>query len=87
MANSNKRKISISVPQKSVPLAIVLTIIFGPLGLLYVSILGAIVMFVVTLIISFFIFGLGFLFTWPVCVIWAYLSVKKYNSQIIQEEI
>lgn len=87
MENSNKRKITISVPQKSVPLAIILTIIFGPLGLLYSSILGAIVMLVVTLIISIFIFGSGFLFTWPVCVIWAYFSVKKHNSQIIQEEI
>ena len=80
-------KIEISVPQKDIALAIILTILFGPLGLLYVDVKIAFLMFIVTFIISLFTYGFGFLFTWPICVILAYYSVKKYNAQKIEEQI
>ena len=83
----NKQRISISVSPKSLPLAFVLTIVFGPLGLLYCTIPGAVLMFLVTFIVGLLTLGFGFLYTWPICIFWAYVSVKKYNSKIIEEEI
>ncbi|MEP7171441.1 MAG: hypothetical protein ABI855_18875 [Bacteroidota bacterium] len=64
---------------KSVAMAIILTFIFGPLGLLYSSIKGGIIMFFVTFIIGFFTLGFGLLLTWPLCIIWA--AVAARNSQ------
>lgn len=64
---------------KSVAIAIILTFLFGPLGLLYSSIKGGIIMLFLTFIIGFFTLGFGLLLTWPICVIWAAVSAR--NSQ------
>jgi len=82
--SENKQQIEITVPQKSIALAIVLTLLFGPLGLLYSTVLGAVIMTIITLLL--FFVG-GFLITWPICVIWAYIAVKKHNKKTIIENI
>jgi hypothetical protein len=83
----SEQKISITVPSKSLPLAIVLTLIFGPLGLFYVTIPGAIIMLFVTFAFGIVFLGSGFLYSWPLCMIWAYLAVDSHNSRKIEEEI
>jgi hypothetical protein len=88
---------------KSVGLALVLTILFGPIGLFYASISAALTMiFAPVLVLVLFLIGilqentvlmslsagflLFFLLTyWLVCIIWAVISVKKYNKRIEYE--
>ncbi len=70
-----------SAPQKSMGVAILLAIAFGPIGLLYASVTGGIVMFVVSLIVLPLTLMLGIFITWPACVIWAAIAVNKHREQ------
>lgn len=68
-------------PQKSMGTALLLAFFFGPLGLLYASVAGGIIMLVVTIILMIFTLGLSLFITWPVCVIWAAIAVNKYREE------
>jgi hypothetical protein len=70
------------VSTKNVGLAILLAVLFGPLGMLYATIPGAIIMIIVTAIVGVITLGLGTLITWPVCVIWAAVAANSYNKKI-----
>jgi hypothetical protein len=50
---------------------------FGPLGLLYVSVVGGIVMFFVTAILFFLIPVVGAFLAWIICIIWAIVAVQN----------
>jgi len=71
------------VSTKNVGLAILLTVLFGPLGMLYATIPGAIIMIIVTFVVGVVTVGLGYLITWPVCIIWAAVAANSYNKQIM----
>lgn len=72
----------ILVPPKSVGLAIILSFLFGPLGMLYVTVNGAVVMFLVNLVIGLMTFGFGLFLTWPICVVWAVVAANSHNAQL-----
>ncbi|SFJ49186.1 hypothetical protein [Thermoflavimicrobium dichotomicum] len=73
------------VNQKSVGLALILTIIFGGLGLLYATVLGGIIMICVELFVLLFTFFLA-PFLVPivhiVCCIWAVIAVQRHNKKL-----
>ncbi|WP_294160218.1 hypothetical protein [uncultured Selenomonas sp.] len=62
--------------------AILLTVLFGPLGLLYSTVKGGIIMIVVAFVVGFLTLGFGALITWPVAIVWSYIATKKYNEQL-----
>lgn len=68
--------------KKSMGIALLLSLLFGPLGLLYSSIMGGVVMLVLSLIIVPLTLGIGALITWPICVIWSIIAVRKHNAEI-----
>jgi hypothetical protein len=70
----------VPVPQKSVGLAILLTILFGPLGMLYSTVPGALVMLVVSVLLAFATAGISLFLTWPICVIWGAIAAQSYNT-------
>ena len=83
MANANEqvqRVIVVSAP-KSVGIAIILTVLFGPLGMFYSTIVGAIIMTIISLIVVLMTAGLGWFLTLPVCVIWGALAAKAHNEK------
>lgn len=65
---------------KSVGLAILLAFLFGPLGMLYATVPGAIVMFVLGLLILVPTAGVGLLFTWLVGIVWAGAAASSHNK-------
>lgn len=67
---------------KSVGIAIILTFLFGPLGMLYSTVGGAIIMFLVTVPIGVCSGGLGLLLTHPICILWGALAASSYNSRL-----
>lgn len=67
---------------KSMGISILLTVLFGPLGMLYSTIAGAIIMMIISALVAFFTFGFGLFFTWPVCIIWAALATRSYNNKL-----
>lgn len=78
-----QHKIVIIEKQKSVGLAFLFAFLFGPLGLLYASIIGGIIMCVLAIIISIFTLGLGLILVWPISIIWAIIAVSSENKRVL----
>jgi hypothetical protein len=68
--------------RKSVVGAVLLAFFFGPLGMLYATVPGAIVMFFVNIIVAIPTLGLGLFVTFPIGVIWAGLAADSQNKRI-----
>ena len=67
--------------QKSVGTAFLLAFLFGPLGLLYASVTGGIVMFILGILIALITFGFGIIFVWIGCIIWAVVAAGNANKK------
>ncbi len=67
--------------KKSVGMAFLLALLFGPLGLLYASVQGAIVMFFVGLFVGIITLGFGLPLAWIGSVIWAVMAAEKTNKK------
>ena len=52
--------------QKSVAGAVLLALFFGPLGMIYATVVGALVMFVISILVAIATLGLGLLITTPI---------------------
>ena len=66
-----------SEEKKNVWLAAVLAFLFGPIGMFYSTIVGAIIMLIVSIIVGFFTLGIGLAVTWPIGVVWAAIAASK----------
>ena len=83
---TNNQPVNVTVIQssdKSVAVALLLSVFLGPLGMLYSTIVGAIIMFVITIVVGFLTFGFGLLLTHPICVIWSVIAVNMKNKKQI----
>jgi hypothetical protein len=65
---------------KSVGAALLLTFLFGPLGMFYSTITGGIVMLILDILAFIFTAGIGLFFTWPIQMIWAATAASKKQS-------
>ena len=77
----NNQQTIIVKTQKSAGTAALLGFFFGPLGMLYATGLGALIMFIITGIVAFVTLGFGLLITNPICAIWAYVKVNNDNKK------
>ena len=68
---------------KSMGIAILLTFFFGPLGLLYATITGGVIMIILGIIVGIVTLGLGEVIIWPISIIWSAVAVKKYNENLM----
>lgn len=85
MDNSEKDvKVIITYSPKSVGIALLLTFIFGPIGMLYSTVWGGIIMLLINLPIAIFTLGFGLIFTWPIQLVWAVLAVRSYNNKLLK---
>lgn len=81
----NQHQTIVVYTPKSAGTAFALGLFFGPLGMLYSTGLGAVVMFIVTPVVAFFTVGFGLLLTQPVCAIWAAMAASSHNTRISQQ--
>lgn len=65
---------------KSVFLAFVLTLFFGPFGMFYSTVKGAVIMLIVTVVLGAATSGVGLFFTQIVCIIWGMIAADSYNK-------
>ncbi len=71
--------------EKSVGLAFLLAFLFGPLGMLYATVAGALIMICVSLVaavLSVFLFGIPLFFTWIACIVWACIAAGNHNTNL-----
>ena len=71
-------------PTKSVGISIILTVLFGPLGMFYSTIPGAIIMLIVWSVVGLVTLGYGLIITHPICVIWGALATHSYNKKLLE---
>ena len=67
---------------KSTGVSIILAVLFGPLGMLYSTVAGGVIMMIVTLIVGALTFGIGLFVTWPICVVWGALAARAHNKKL-----
>ncbi|MGD0590121.1 MAG: hypothetical protein ABSA44_04905 [Bacteroidota bacterium] len=82
METQNQKQIVVVKTEKSMGVTILLTILFGPLGMFYSTITGAIVMMIVSVLAAIVTLGFGLIITWPICIIWAAVATKNYNKNL-----
>ena len=75
------------LPFKSVAIALVFTVLLGPLGLLYASMRGGIVMLLVGLVVISSKLLFPIILLWVICCIWAVKSVENYNQRIFKMSV
>ena len=79
---------ALKAQQKNLAAGVVLTVLFGGLGLLYVSIMAGIIAIVIGLVlflITTFTLGLGgilFLPYWVICIIYAIVAINGHNRRL-----
>ena len=83
MENQQAKQVVVVTPTKSVGIAILLTILFGPLGMFYSTVKGAIIMIVVSVILAVVTLGLGLLITWPASIIWGAVAANNHNKALV----
>lgn len=88
MENTNENvNVVITKSPKSMGISIALAVLFGPIGMFYSTILGAIIMIIVDLIVGIFTLGFGLLLTWPIHIIWAAIATSMYNKKLMKGKI
>ena len=84
---TNQTNIIVVNKSKSTGTAFILAFLFGPLGLLYASVPGGIIMMILGLI-SFFIAPLiGFIIIWILCIIWAVAATGSSTQKVHSKEV
>lgn len=71
-------------PFKSVAVALLFSVLLGPIGLLYSSYWGGFFMIFAAILVASVKYPFPMLLTWIVCSIWAVGAVEKYNQKLLQ---
>lgn len=72
------------LPFKNLAGALLFCVFLGPVGLLYASSVGGIVMIVLGFIVACSKFIVPMVMVWLVCCIWSVLAVNRYNHRILE---
>ncbi len=73
-------QIPVYIPQKSMILSLVLTFFFGPLGMLYSTVIGALIMLVAYVVIGILTLGWGIAVLHPIAMAWGAWAVHTHNE-------
>lgn len=79
MSNGVNKTVNVG---KSVGASLVLTFLFGPLGMFYSTVIGAVIMLVLYIVIGILTFGLGLIVLHPIAMIWGAVSVSNHNKKL-----
>jgi hypothetical protein len=74
----------ITIPMKSSGISIILTILFGPIGMFYSTVSGAIIMCAISLVVGVLSAGTLLPFCYIISIIWGAISVSTYNTKLVQ---
>ena len=72
-------------PYKSVSTALIFSVLLGPVGLLYASFWGGLIMIILGfIIVSAGKYIVSLILLWLICSIWSVRAVENYNLKIFQ---
>jgi hypothetical protein len=73
----------LEMPYKSLGVALLFSIFFGPLGLLYSSVRGGIMMVLVAFVVISSHFAVPIILMWISCCIWSVMATNRYNNKLM----
>jgi hypothetical protein len=73
-----------TLPFKSVAASLLFTVLFGPIGLLYASFWGGLLMVTLGVIMLCARFFFLLLLVWLISCMWGVKAVERYNKQLLQ---
>lgn len=76
-------QIQVGLPYKSVAIALLFSVLLGPIGLLYGSFWGGFAMVFVGLVVISSKYMLPVILLWLICCIWNVGAVESYNRQLL----
>jgi len=82
--NTPRPTTTIVINQKSMGVALLLAFLFGPLGMLYSTITGAVIMFIISVPVVLFTAGFGLLLTIPIGMIWSVSAINSSNRKLMK---
>ena len=77
----------VTLPLKHLAGALLFTVFLGPVGLLYATELGGIVMIVIGLVMATSKMVLPVFLVWIVCCVWSVMAVNRYNKKLVKQPI
>lgn len=83
MLNQQPRQL----PYKSVAVALLFSVVLGPVGLLYASFWGGFTMILVAIIVFSAKYFFPILLVWIMCCIWSVHAVEAYNKTVLHASI
>lgn len=82
MDRLNRPAIALAAPHKNVGLAVLLSLLLGPVGMFYSTVGGALVMMFFGGLFVAVTLGAGIIFVIPICMIWAGSSASSHNYRL-----
>jgi hypothetical protein len=70
---------------KSVPLGLLLSVFLGPIGLLYASLRGGIIMILIGIVLISALYPFPIMLWWLACAIWSVAAIEKHNKKQLQQ--
>jgi len=72
------------LPYKNLAAALLFSVFLGPVGLLYASVRGGILMVVIAFVVMSSRYPVPIILMWILCCIWSVLATNRYNQKILQ---
>lgn len=75
----------LQLPYKSVAAALLFSLFFGPIGLLYATTIGGVVMLIVGVAIIPTKLPVPIVIGWIICCIWSVIATNRFNQKLLQK--
>jgi len=72
------------LPQKNIAVALLFSVILGPVGLLYASFWGGVIMIVLSIVVISAKYFFPIILLWLLCSIWAVGASNRYNKKLLK---
>lgn len=84
MTNNTSQASSTAVPYKSVAIALIFSVVLGPIGLLYASFWGGFFMILLGMVIVSNKYIFPMILMWLICCVWSVRAVESYNKNLLK---
>lgn len=72
------------LPYKNLTTSLLFSVFLGPLGLLYASARGGIIMLLIAFVVISSRFPVPIMIMWVCCSIWSVLATNRYNAKLLE---
>ena len=83
MLSEKNPELAALLPYKSLSTALLFSVFLGPIGLLYASLRGGIMMLLVAFVTLTSRLPIPIILTWVFCCVWSVMAINRYNHKLM----